>query len=309
LKKKSKRNLSLVILGIIVAVIIFGYFTVPYILAMPETCTETPYSYKCVCDIGQVKTGMFPWKCEDLPSIPNEVTFPIETWEEARAYAEGLLEGFPCTGEYFYEGGLTGEIFKQCDKYGATMIGFGNIYKGNIVSIECGNIETVDEEGKPVSGYKVFDVEFDPNDGHVYRVSCNENRISCPETTFMDNPKENPQTICGDGCCFFGETFGECPEDCEEEFVPPEGGILCTGEELNEWVVDKTISDVSNLCVNAGGQLKQAGLSEYTDSGYPCDFKSYNCGDYEAGIKFYQLNQEKDCSLHIVSFIGDRCMG
>lgn len=227
---KEKKAIGLITTSIIIGVIVLtGIFIVPQVIApTPKLCDEENYDYRCICADNQVKRGFFPWYCEDLPKLPTEVTFPIETWEEATAYAKDLMGGFSCTGEFFYEGILTGEIYKQCGKYGSVITRSPSQYMGHIISLECKSIEEVYPDGSPKSGHIVWDVEFDPNDGHIVTLKCNENFISnCPELEFEQNYKESTEPTCGDGCCHFGETFENCPQDCEG---PPIESQDCCGD-------------------------------------------------------------------------------
>jgi len=209
---------TICLISIIIIVVVFGILV---FTLKPGTCIEEPYNYKCYCPEGYVKTGFFPWKCEKLPELPENVSFPIETWDEALLYVESLMGGFKCEGNYQYDNPLTGQIYKQCNKYGSVMTTsdgiHDNIYSGHIVMIECRSIEGVDESGQPVSGNIVFSVRFDPNDGWVYELSCRDDLIDCPDKTFRNNWKTNPQPTCGDGCCHYGETPENCPSDCLQQ--------------------------------------------------------------------------------------------
>lgn len=275
-KPPEKRINKLILVVIICIIAISSFLILATLFPTQEFCGEQSFNYECICEEGQVKQGMFPWRCEDLPEIPSEVTLPIETWEEARAYAVELLGGFECTGNYQYDSFLSGEIYKQCDKYGSVMTTNENegykTYKGNIVIMECRSLERVDSEGKPTGGHIVFSVRFDPNDGHVYEISCKDNLINCPDITFKDNYREvDPEPTCGDFCCHYGETFENCPSDCEELQQEP---IDCSSSELIDWIeINGGASGYDKLCGLVGGEV-----SIYKTLSFPgCDYEKKWC--------------------------------
>lgn len=286
---KKKKSIKIIVL--IILVLVGGIFIVPNILAITkESCGDGSYNFKCVCGIGQVKTGFFPWKCENLPETPAEVTFPIETWEEARAYAESLLGGFECTGGFQYDNILAGTIEKQCNKVGSVITTTPNKYLGNMVMLECRSLETTDEQGIPISGQIVFSARFDPNDGFVYEVVCDDNLINCPEVTFEKKSKDNPLPECGDGCCHYGESFETCASDCEEE-IPPE----CTAEEVNNWIsLNGGQSAYGSLCANVGGTIKITGISLYEE----CDYVQSVCLVNDEETLKWSINSQGDCGTH-----------
>jgi len=284
----NKKGIAPLILAglLIVGIIVFAP-ALATLTGEAPSCLTYPNNFRCYCPSGYVKQGFFPWRCEKLPDAPDEVTFPIETWEEARAYTESLLGGFPCTGEYQYDTLLSGKIYKQCDKYGS-VITDDNTYLGHMVLMECKSIETVNEEGIPTGGYIVFDVRFDPNDGHVYQINCKDDMIPCPEITFRfgENMKGNPLPTCGDGCCHAGESFETCASDCEE-IIPPQ----CTADEVNAYI---TANSYESLCNAVDGEVKTTGVSLYPT----CDYKQKICEVNGEEVLRWHINLWGVCGEH-----------
>ena len=266
-----------------------------------KLCTDAQYNYKCVCGANQmkVKDGLFSWKCSDMPDIPSDVTYPIESWEEAISFAESQMGGFVCNGEYYYDNDLSGGLPLTCEKYGATMIAGANTYKGHSVTLECLKI-TDTENGITSSGIVGWRLSFDPNDGYIYELSCSPNVIDvCPETTGHHN-RPDAITVCGDGCCHSDEQHNNCPEDCEETFE------TCSSESLMSWM--GSTEDYCDLCLAMGhdgnvhpvnGCPTNGGFGEWTDYGFDCDYTQYNCA--KDGVLLFSYQQDRECDWSFVS--------
>ena len=243
MKKRKKSNKTIFIILITLALVgLVSFLFLPAFIGSltPEValCYDSPYDYNCVCPEETVKKGMYPWMCVELPELPDEVTLPINTWEEAALFTNQIFGGFRCEGGFVYDNLLTGEIGKQCDKYGSTMTTLASdwksiLYLGNIVMTECRHIESVNEQGRPLSGSMAYSVRFDPNDGYLYEVWCNDELIDCTGITNfrLGDNKRDAEPTCGDGCCHFGETFENCPADCVQAVGPTCGDGICESSE------------------------------------------------------------------------------
>ncbi len=279
-----KTGITIAIILLFVGAGAYLFFGTNLVLGAPQSCNIDNNDYRCVCGIGQVKTGFFPWACEDLPDVPAEVTFPIETYEEAFAYAESLMGGFDCSGDFRFEGSLTGAIPKQCNQFGNVGVSALNSYKGHRVGLECKSIDQVSESGSPVLGHIIWDVEFDPNDGWVYRLMCNPERTTfCPEETFASNSKFEPEPICGDGCCHNGEDGDSCTSDCENEII-----ITCEAEEVTNWIATSGgQSAYETLCNNLGGDVITLQNSPIYEN---CNYGKFTCTSDDPTIGVYGLD-------------------
>lgn len=281
-------SIIIVLVGVILLLsILYG---TRLIFGSPAYCGGGSYDYKCVCGYGEVKTGYFPWDCTSLPDIPSEITFPIETWEEAIGYANNLMGGFMCTGNYQFDSPINGEIQQQCSRYGGVLTSSSNDYLGNIVSIECRSLDTVNEYGQPIAGQMVYDIRFDPNDGFVYKLHCEEGLINCPEVTFENNEKPNPQTICGDGCCHSGENNENCPSECNPIIEP-----ICSAEDVANWIVNNGGNLAYNqLCILVGGNSKITGVSIYPN----CNYEQRICEVNGKEVLRWHVNSLGNCGTH-----------
>lgn len=233
-RRKNKSSTKIVIFSVVLILAVASFYFFPTIVGAltPEVplCDDRPNDYQCVCTSSQVKQLDSPlssaWKCVDLPQA-QEVTFPIETYEEAWSYATELLDGFQCSGEYWSEDPTSGSIEKSCNSYGSAIEGSDREYKGHAIELRCKTIEEVYEDGRPKSGFLVYNFLFDPNDGHVYELSYDSGVIPSdyPQVAYGQNEKESYETTCGDGCCHLGESQENCPQDCTQVVAECGDGI------------------------------------------------------------------------------------
>jgi len=129
---------------------------------------------------------------------PYTPHFPFVTWEAAWEYTENQ---FPesdliaaCQGEdrirnYWLEGNINQN---DDDTYGGKMYyGPEMIDGGRAVQNECLTIDTWDDQGRPTGGQTAWRLDFDPNDGRVWRRFCNPNFVeNCPP-----NIKQYPNIV------------------------------------------------------------------------------------------------------------------
>lgn len=119
-KNKSKNKLPIVLLGV-VAVLVYLYLngSFEFLLGEPQLCTDTPDDFRCYCSESNEKLlendGSF--SCNLFPDLPL-VSYPIDNWGEARAYAveQGLIS---CQGDAYLlnldlEQPMSGNIVIEC---------------------------------------------------------------------------------------------------------------------------------------------------------------------------------------------------
>lgn len=180
MNKKDKKNLYYGI-GIIALIAVLAVTGVigsigALVSGSVNFCDATPFDQKCICPEGQQKKlspliGNLSYTCEDELPTPATYSFPMQTWDEARAFAKEQFNGsIVCGGDYFYkEGYQTGPL---PDLYTVPSD------KEVLLRLDC-SIAT-----GTMSGQSVWLIDFDPFDGHVYQRFCNENMVqegmTCP---------------------------------------------------------------------------------------------------------------------------------
>lgn len=176
--KKEYKN-ALMIVGIaVIAVILLVPGLLPSLGALVtgtvNYCDATPFDGKCICRTGEIKKltgiGVMAYACVPEIVIPSSYSFPMQTWEEALAFAEDEFGTIVCEGEQFYkEGYLTGPLPELYTVPSGRLV---------ILSIDC-SIAT-----GPSSGQSAWRLQFDPFDGYVYQRICYPERVmegmTCP---------------------------------------------------------------------------------------------------------------------------------
>lgn len=166
--KKDTRNWFIGIAVIVVIAIILFPGLISSIGAMVtgtiNFCDATPFDAKCICHEGEQKAlaGIVPFSyaCETIVEPPASYSFPLETWEEARAFAEAEMNGVVCESPFALYSPQEGPIDISLD----------------FVSIECRDV---------VGTRVVWELLVSPQDGYVWRLSCDETLVDgCP----LDKP-------------------------------------------------------------------------------------------------------------------------
>ena len=160
-----KKNIKYLLIAIVAVVIL-----VPGLLASigalvggtVNFCDATPFDAKCICHSGEQKVfvGFSNWACEPIVEPPDFYDFPLETWEESRAFALDQLNDITCESPFALSSPQEGPI-------NATGLDF--------ISLECRSAIS------PMSGVMVWEILVDPVDGYIWKLWCNENLVDgCP---------------------------------------------------------------------------------------------------------------------------------
>lgn len=133
------------------------------ILGEPTSCLNKPYDWKCTCPRGTEKGSASPTVFQGFSCVleisASDWAFPIETWEEAIAFAKSKgLDN--CDPPAFYFNDISGPI---------ALSNTGRAF------VECR------EQGIGGRSVSLFEMIFDPNDGGIFWLSCNRERSNhCP---------------------------------------------------------------------------------------------------------------------------------
>ena|SRR3990167_6872554 len=317
-KRKKQIYLTLISIAVIIGVSFFlfpGLFSnISLGFAEPQQCTDSPFFKDCTCSESFQKVGSFPAKCVKLTQIPEQVNLPIDTWEEARKFAEQQISpNVKCADGFFWTYDLTGNIQKnQFGTYGSPVYDRLDNLVGYILTMECQNVQETYENGQPKSGTFAWTIYFDPIDGFVYQKACNPNVISeCTEQISFRMKEAVINPICNDNKCSPGEDFNICADDCP---VTNCGDGLCQlTESANSCPVDCKLPLLSSTCGNSKCEFSESPLSCPTDCSTPsqivntcesetgasCTEKVTNCGGYISPKSYinYKFKLANSCEL------------
>lgn len=182
----------------LILIVVVGYMLVTSGIAVgileifvpPKNCDVASAEFSCFCPEGYDKVGFFPnWNCQEGLELPNDVTIPIETWEESYKFTENQFGStFECEGDYFVETKLSGNLPTSDGNYGYPLQSAFGIC-GYMIQVECMKITSVNPDGSPATGTFAYQVQFDPNDGHIYRRVCDPQVVTCStQITWQNNP-------------------------------------------------------------------------------------------------------------------------